>query len=103
MKKLIIDTTDKDEAVIGLEISHRRIVLKARRNRSSQAVLPLIVKILKDNNISLKELDAIEVNPGPGSYTGIRVGISIANALASILKVPINSKKIGELVEAKYK
>jgi tRNA threonylcarbamoyladenosine biosynthesis protein TsaB len=50
----------------------------------------------------MDQIKEIEVNLGPGSFTGLRVGVSVANALAWTLKVPVNGKKIGELVKPKY-
>ncbi|KPJ70104.1 hypothetical protein AMJ51_02590, partial [Microgenomates bacterium DG_75] len=62
----------------------------------------LIDQVLKEEKKSLKSLTEIEVNLGPGSFTGLRVGVSVANALAWALKIPINGKKVGQLVEPKY-
>ena len=39
-------------------------------------------------------VDEIEVDRGPGSYTGIRVGVSVANALGFALNIPVNGKKM---------
>jgi tRNA threonylcarbamoyladenosine biosynthesis protein TsaB len=103
MKKLIIDTTDRDRAIIALEIDGNKHLITSRRKSNSQKVLPMIVKILKKHNLGLKDLTEVEVNTGPGSFTGIRVGISIANALGQVLNIGINSKKAGEKVSAKYK
>lgn len=103
MNKLIIDTTDRQKAIVGLETSGKRHVLTSKRESNSQKVLPMIVQILKKHRLDLKDLSEIEVNTGPGSFTGIRVGISIANALGQVLNIPINSKKPGEKASAKYK
>ena len=51
----------------------------------------LIEKSLQDANLSLKELDAISVSKGPGSYTGLRIGVSIAKGLCFGLNVPLIS------------
>lgn len=54
----------------------------------SQAVLPLIQDLLDEQNISLKDINALSVHPGPGSFTGLRVGYSVAQMLAALLEIP---------------
>jgi len=103
MNKLLIDTTDNKKTVVGIDVNGKKkeIVKFSRKNRS-QDVLILIDQILKKNDLGLEKLDQIIVNEGPGSFTGIKVGVSIANAIASSLLIPINGNKIGVLVEGKY-
>ncbi len=50
-----------------------------------------IDEILNKNNISLQDLSAISVSKGPGSYTGLRIGVSTAKALAYALQIPLIS------------
>jgi tRNA threonylcarbamoyladenosine biosynthesis protein TsaB len=104
MKKIKIDTSNNKLVSIELEIDTKKpqkiisdsVVLK------SEAVIPLIDKLLKKNNLALKDVNTIEVSEGPGSFTGLRVGISIANALGFLLKIPVNGRKIGELANPVY-
>lgn len=99
----MIDTSNNKEVIVGLKQDGKEDIRKqAPDHRKAQVVLPLIETILKDNSLELKDITAIEVNPGPGSFTGLRVGITIANTLGFLLKVPINGKKVGEQVEAVY-
>ena len=97
--KLSIDTSESDRIIIGLD--DRQWRFKTKKHRSQQ-LLGLIEQTLKKQKKDLKEVKQIEVNLGPGSFTGLRVGMSVANALGWALKVPINDQKVGKLVEPKY-
>ncbi|HBQ51259.1 TPA: hypothetical protein DD690_04750 [Candidatus Daviesbacteria bacterium] len=76
--------------------------MSAKNKFGSQVLLPLIVKLFRTYNPGLSsqfqsgigKLKAIEVETGPGSFTGLRVGVSVANALGFALNIPVNEKKI---------
>ncbi|NLD18928.1 MAG: tRNA (adenosine(37)-N6)-threonylcarbamoyltransferase complex dimerization subunit type 1 TsaB [Clostridiales bacterium] len=53
-----------------------------------QNLMPQVKSVLKDNKLSLGDISAIAVSKGPGSFTGIRIGVSSARALAQILDIP---------------
>ena len=101
--KLKIDTTKREEVKVELEDPRngktQRLIQKQKLG--SQVLLPMIVKILKKNELNLKDLTAVEVNCGPGSFTGTRVGVSVANALGFALDIPVNGKK-GKIVVPIY-
>ena len=100
---LSIDTTSNEIIKAGLTINGEKYFVEQKlEKQKSQALLPLIEKILKEKKIKLQDITEIQVNPGPGSFTGIRVGLTIANTLAFLLKVPVNGKKVGEVVEPVY-
>ena len=100
---LKIDSTNKEEITVELidEKSGKSSELVETQKPGSQVLLPMIVQILKKNKISFSDLTAVEVNPGPGSFTGTRVGVSIANALGFALDIPVNGKK-GKIVVPIY-
>lgn len=67
----------------------------------SQVLLPLIEKILEQNSLFFKNLSAVEVETGPGSFTGLKVGAAVAQAVGFALKIPVNAQ-VGKAVELKY-
>jgi tRNA threonylcarbamoyladenosine biosynthesis protein TsaB len=48
-----------------------------------------IDEILKENNLQLQDLDAIAISEGPGSYTGLRIGVSASKGLCYTLDLPL--------------
>ena len=102
-KILIIDTSDNKKIRIELEVNGKKeVLISDSKNIRSQKTLLLIGKILKDKKIAVNTLSEIKVNKGPGSFTGLRVGVSIANTISFFLKIPINGKPIGYLEEPVY-
>lgn len=83
--------TDKPEAEIGLYENAQQIGYKQwQAHRQLAETLHLeIKKLLGKERKSLNELEAIIVYSGPGSFTGLRIGISVANALGYALHIPI--------------
>ena len=93
MNKLIIDTTEAKKTTIKLRSDRSLDAISEENSPKSQVALILINKLLKRNRINPTEVDEIEVNTGPGSFTGTRVGVAIANALGFALDIPVNGKK----------
>jgi len=105
MKEIIlfIDKSNNKEVKVGIEIDGKKyLVEQPIDHRKAQAVLPIVEKLIKEHNLRLEDITKIEVNPGPGSFTGIRVGVTIANTLGFLLKVPVNALAVGEQVEPVY-
>lgn len=94
MNILLIDTSSNKEIKVGLKIGNNHYFLKKKINfQKAQVVLELIDKILKKYKLDLKDIHGINVVAGPGSFTGLRVGIAVANTLGWSLGIPVNGKR----------
>ena len=90
MNLLAIDTSNhvlgvaimKNEQIIG------EIVTNLTKNHSTR-LMPAIDNLMADVGMKVEELDQIAVAKGPGSYTGVRIGLTTAKTLAWALNIPI--------------
>ncbi|KKQ18514.1 hypothetical protein A2617_02395 [Candidatus Daviesbacteria bacterium RIFOXYD1_FULL_41_10] len=90
---LYINTADPKIVTVSLKEDKKILKSLSEENEyGSQVLLPLIMKLLPPRGWDV--VDEIEVDRGPGSYTGIRVGVSVANALGFALNIPVNGKKM---------
>lgn len=64
----------------------------------SAQLVPQIAALLEGNNFSKSDIDAFAVVSGPGSFTGLRVGLAAVKALAEILQKPIAAVSLLEAV-----
>ena len=60
--------------------------------RQSEMMVTEIDNILKRNNVEKSELDGVVVGIGPGSYTGVRIGVTIAKTIAYALHIKLYAK-----------
>ena len=99
--KLFIDTSDSEKIVVGFD--DKKFETNARQEKA-QRLLPFIDELMQKHNKKFKDITEIKVNTGPGSFTGLRVGVSVANALGWALGVPVNGKDLrnGEVVNINY-
>lgn len=56
---------------------------------SSEHLLPLINCLLEETNLTINRMEALVVSKGPGSFTGVRIGVSLAKALSFSLSLPL--------------
>ena len=90
MKVLYVDTSS-DYLYSGIVINDVLVSEcqeKLGKDLSKEA-LPRIIGVFKKANITPKDLDKIIVVTGPGSFTGIRIGVTIAKTIAWSLDIPI--------------
>lgn len=89
--KILALRTDQPQAELYLLEDVKKIsLLKWQAHRKlAETLNSKIEEILNKSSISYEDLDAIAVYKGPGSFTGLRIGISVANSLAYGLGIPI--------------
>ena len=54
----------------------------------SQTLMPMVAEMLKSESLTMNDIDGIAISYGPGSFTGIRIGISAAKGLATPRNLP---------------
>ena len=90
MRTLLI-RTDKPEAELYLynDIEELSGINWQAHKQLAETIHLQIKKLLQDLGWNLSDIEGIVVYKGPGSFTGLRIGISVANALAGALNIPI--------------
>jgi tRNA threonylcarbamoyladenosine biosynthesis protein TsaB len=86
--------TDKPEAELYLYDDNKQLA-KIRwlaHLKLAETLNSKIEEILNKSSISYQDLDGIAAFKGPGSFTGLRIGLSVANALAYAQEIPIVSR-----------
>lgn len=93
--------TDKPEAEIGLFEDRTKLAYSAwpAHRQLAETIHLKISELLESQNRTLSDLKGIVVFKGPGSFTGLRIGLSVANALAYSLDIPIVAEAGGNWIE----
>lgn len=91
MKQLLSIDTANEYLSLALSLTDGEIATFQSKvgNKQSQYILPTIQNLLTQQNINLSAIDGIAYNQGPGSFTGLRIGLSVAIALAYSLQIPL--------------
>ncbi|MDU2145181.1 MAG: tRNA (adenosine(37)-N6)-threonylcarbamoyltransferase complex dimerization subunit type 1 TsaB, partial [Staphylococcus sp.] len=90
MNLLLIDTSNQpmsialmnDDEVLAIKTTN------SKKDHSSQ-LMPGIQSLFNESNLKKQELDGIVVAKGPGSYTGVRIGVTVAKTLAYALNTKL--------------
>jgi len=56
---------------------------------SSGQIIPVVDKLLRKIGLRIQDLEAVAVSLGPGSFTGLRIGLSVAKSLSFALNIPL--------------
>ena len=99
-----IDTSGKNASVAVCSENEMlaQYFVKTQKTHS-QVILPLCEKMLSDLEISVNDIDRFAVAAGPGSYTGLRIGVSAIKALAFGLDKKCNGISTLEAIAYNFK
>ena len=98
---LLIDTCGS-EATVALAVGRHVIAERVLPGRSaSEGLVTAIAEVLREQGWRVAELDAVVVVRGPGSFTGVRVGLSAAKGLAEASAVPLIALSRMEVLASK--
>lgn len=90
MKILAVDTSSSVCSTALLEDSNLIDENNLDNGKThSENLMPLIKELLERNNVNLSEIELIAISCGPGSFTGIRIGIASIKAMAEVHNIPV--------------
>jgi len=91
MKILGVDTSTPSGSVSIMEDGRLIDSLSSPESESfSRSLLSTIEKLLLSNSVSLEDIDALGVAIGPGSFTGIRIGIASLKGISHAVEIPLH-------------
>jgi tRNA threonylcarbamoyladenosine biosynthesis protein TsaB len=89
--KILCIRTDNPEAEVYLYDDQKRLgeIIWHAHRELGDTIHKQIKKLLDVHKLSLQDLDGITCFRGPGSFTGLRIGLTVVNTIADELKIPI--------------
>ncbi len=90
MYRILLDSSNRELAV-GLAYQNRLLdtIEYEAWQRQSETMIPEINRLMVRNNVQNEDIEAIVVSIGPGSYTGVRIALTIAKVMALALSCPL--------------
>jgi len=72
---------DEHKVICEYNLNHKKT--------HSQRLMPMVKEIMEDSEVNIKDIDLFAVAMGPGSFTGLRIGVATAKALAHCMSKPV--------------
>jgi tRNA A37 threonylcarbamoyladenosine modification protein TsaB len=94
MYKILIDTADRYNKSVFLTKEDKVV---AEKNGDLDVVVALR-DLLEENKVKFSEIEEVKANPGPGSFTGLKIGVTVSN----VLNWALGKKKSTEIVLPEY-
>jgi tRNA threonylcarbamoyl adenosine modification protein YeaZ len=90
MYSVLIDTSNAD-LTIGLAVDHKLVdeIEYEAWQKQSEFLVAELDKMFKKNNVTRQDIGQVIASKGPGSYTGVRIALTVAKVMAFALKVPL--------------
>lgn len=90
---ILVIRTDKPEAEIGLFEDQTKVAYESwqAHRELSNTLLTKLKELLEKNNKDWPDIEGIVIYKGPGSFTGLRIGFSVANTFAYSENIPVVS------------
>ena len=98
MYTLFIDTHATNTLLILYKDNNLYKIKNKESNSQSEVIMPTLIELLEEENLTVDNLSKIAVVIGPGSFTGIRIGLSTIKAIAQVKNLEIFSINSLELI-----
>ena len=90
MFTILLDSSNRDLAVgLSKEGKLLKSIIYEAWQEQSEYMIPELDKLLKEFEVKKEDIKDVVVSVGPGSYTGVRIAITIAKVMASVLDIPL--------------
>jgi tRNA threonylcarbamoyladenosine biosynthesis protein TsaB len=98
---VLVIKTDNPQAEIGVFDNQTKLAYKTweAHKRLAETIHQTIDEVLAEAGKKLEDLQGVVVYEGPGSFTGLRIGITVANTIAYSLHIPIVASKEERWIE----
>lgn len=91
MSRILHIETATQNCSVSLSENGKLLAFKEQTGNYTHAenLTVFIQQVLEEANLNFKQLDAVSVSKGPGSYTGLRIGVSTAKGICFALEIPL--------------
>jgi tRNA threonylcarbamoyladenosine biosynthesis protein TsaB len=90
LRQLVIDTaTNYIYLSLVIDGEEKQSIYEEGINNHSATIIPYLESLLKKESIELKDINQVIIGIGPGSYTGVRIGVTVAKMIGYLNKIDV--------------